>query len=138
MAMDKEQLVGETPPHQYEPATKTKSSTSLPPRKGCKPLRNGPTQAHKYRKMQIERLERGAIEDGYIHHELQGFDSQMDDMCMLQGTDHFTVKVLEYSNFITTGSSPIKFDVKFVHIKNMIAQSDSMPRWSGFRCCTNP
>jgi hypothetical protein len=43
---------------------------------------------------------------------------------MLQGTDHFTVKVPEYSNIITMGSSPIKFDVKFVHIKNMIAQSD--------------
>jgi hypothetical protein len=48
----------------------------------------------------------------------------MDDLCMLQGTDHFTVKVPKYSNFITMGSSPIKFDVKFVHTKNMIAQSD--------------
>jgi hypothetical protein len=45
----------------------------------------------------------------------------MDNLCMLQGTDHFTVKVPEYSNFITTGSSPINFDVKFVHIKNRMA-----------------
>jgi hypothetical protein len=69
----------------------------------------------------MEQLEGGAIEDGYIHQELQTLGSQMDNLCMLQGTDHFTVKVPEYSNFITTGSSPINFDVKFVHIKNMMA-----------------
>jgi hypothetical protein len=109
MAVDKEQLVGETPPHQYEPATKIKSSTLMPPRKGHKPLRNGPTHAHKYRKLQMKQLEGGAIEDGYIHHELQGLGLQMDDLCMLQGTDHFTVKVPEYSNFITTGSSLIYY-----------------------------
>jgi hypothetical protein len=72
----------------------------------------------------MDKLEGGAIEDGYIHHELQGLGSQMDDLCMLQGTNHFIVKVLEYSNFISTGISPIMFDVKFVHINNMIAQSD--------------
>jgi hypothetical protein len=32
MAMDKEKLVGETPPHQYEPTTKTKPSTIVPPK----------------------------------------------------------------------------------------------------------
>jgi hypothetical protein len=83
MAMDKEKLVGQTPPHQYEPAIKTKLSTSVPPRKGHKPLRNGPTQTHKYRKLQMEHLEGGAIEDGYIHHELRALGSQMDDLCML-------------------------------------------------------
>jgi hypothetical protein len=31
MAVDKEQLVEETPPNQYEPATKTKPSTLVPP-----------------------------------------------------------------------------------------------------------
>jgi hypothetical protein len=141
MAMDKEQLVGETAPHQYEPATKTKPSTLVPPQKGRKPLRNGPTQAHKYRKLQMEQLEGGAIEDGYIHHELQGLGSQIDDLCMLQGTDHFTIKVPEYSNFITTGSSSIKFDVKFVHITHMIAQSDldaSMVRlWEMYQSITS-
>jgi hypothetical protein len=72
----------------------------------------------------MEQLEGGAIEDGYNHYELQCLGSEMDDLCMLQATNHFTIKVTEYSNFITMGSSPIKFDVKFVHIKNMIAQSD--------------
>jgi hypothetical protein len=65
----------------------------------------------------------------------------MDDLCMLQGTNHFTVKVPEYSNFITTGSSLIKFDVKFVHITNMIAQSDldaSMVRlWALYQAITS-
>jgi hypothetical protein len=53
----------------------------------------------------MEQLEGGAIEDGYIQHEFQDLGWQMDELGMLQGTDNLTVKVLEYSNFITTGSS---------------------------------
>jgi hypothetical protein len=33
MAVDKEQPVGETPPYQHEPATKTKPSTSMAPKR---------------------------------------------------------------------------------------------------------
>jgi hypothetical protein len=33
MAVDKEQSVGETPPYQHEPATKTKPSTSMAPKR---------------------------------------------------------------------------------------------------------
>jgi hypothetical protein len=48
----------------------------------------------------------------------------MDDLHKFQGTDHFTLKVPEYSNFITTGSSQMKFNVNFVNIHTMISQSD--------------
>lgn len=133
MAVDKEQLVGDTSPL-HQPATKTKPSTSAVPEKGCNSTVDGPAMAVKSRKNRTSQMEREKRKQQKLNHgpavkrnEKSGFLScqvrelrrELENMEFKERINHLTVKVLE--EFVTQGiACKSTCTLKFVHIFNML------------------